>query len=346
MTIEWFEGFDTYPPNTGTDFAGNFWNSLITNTSSGRYISPSAARNGNYALRFISTISTNQTTSRAITTGAVRNTFGIAMRQNGTFPSVPAGPSFNGSIANIGIRYSNDQRISIYRAGTLIGASSSTYNIGTYNYCELEVGVGTGGTVTINLWVNNVLEFNDTISACGTFSQFRIGQMNTSGSVGAGSTSTDFDDIYIARDQDRLGDSAVIILSPNANATPQDWSVVGAASQYEAVANVPFDDAQYIESTTATEQSQFELANSPGSIFAVHAIANMYRAQKDDVQDVNVQGAIILPGSPDVVVTGSDNVLTQQWNYYVDVSEQNPDTVAPWTPADLDALELRFERTV
>lgn len=350
MTIQWFEGFDLYPLSTATDFSGSFWNDLYSGVAGGRSAQVDAARNGNAGLRVSSVISTAQDTTRPCTNGASRTTFGAAIQQNISYGTgsrdLPA-CGFIGSNGRLMIAYDETQSIAVYRNGSLVGRSSSTFNIGTYNYCEVEVTHATSGNVTVTLWVNNTMEFQDSIAFIGTISAFVIGSLTGSGLYGVSGTSTYFDDIYIADDQDRLGDSAVIVQMPDANTTPQDWTVTGAASQWEALANVPFNDSEYITTPTQFDQSQFELEAPPPDIFQVHAVAHQYRGQKDDVQDARVQGAVILPGGGPDVNTGADNTFVQQWNYFIDIFETNAaGGGGAWSPADLNTIELRYERTL
>lgn len=274
---------------------------------------------------------------------------GFAMRQNTAYPSSDTveAPSamFIGAVANAGVSYNHNQRVGIYRDETLIAESASTYNTETYNYIEFEIGHGLSGVVTYNLWINNQLEATGTMDHIGVISAFLIGQRDFSGTVGESERSTDFDDLIIYSDVDHLGDTSIILLLPDADETPQDWTPASGVDNFEMINNVPFNDAEYIETATIGDQSQFSLTAPPPDIFAVHAIQHQYRAQKDDVQATQMQGAIILPGGP-ITELGADNVLTQQWNYFADVSEENPDTTAAWTPGDLDTIELRYERTV
>lgn len=345
MTIQWMEGFDLYPAGTTSNFVGNFWNSLNT---AGRRIETTAARNGTRGYNY-TFVTSDHNLSRPCVNGSVRTTMGFAMRQNGAYPGSPtqrpAAATFIGSSSKAGVGYNENQRIGVYRDTTLIAESASTFNVGTYNYVEFELYHATTGNVTFNLWVNNQLEATGTMQNINTISAFNIGQRGTSGSVGVSGQSTDFDDIIIYSDIDHLGDTSIILLLPAADETPQDWTPASGVNNYDMIDNVPFNDAEYIETATVSDQSQFSLTTPPADIFAVHALQHQYRAQKDDVQAVQMQGAIILPGAPDTVELGADNVLTQQWNYLADVSETDPDTGVAWTPANLATIELRYERT-
>lgn len=344
MTIQWMEGFDLYEEDTSSNFGGSFWNTLNAGC---RRVQNSAARTGLSGYNYTFCTSAHNA-SRPCVNGSSRTTMGFAMRQNTAYPSEDTveAPSamFIGAVANAGVSYNHNQRVGIYRDETLIDESASTFNTETYNYIEFELFHSNSGNVTYNLWVNNQLEATGTMTHIGDISLFLIGQRDFGGTVGESGRSTDFDDLIIYSDIDHLGDTSIVLLMPDTDETPQQWTPATGTDNFAMIDNIPFNDAEYIETATVGHQSQFSLEAPPPDIFAVHAIQHQYRAQKDDVQATQMQGAIILPAGPDVD-TGADNVLTTQWNYFADVSETNPDTAAAWTPGDLDTIELRYERT-
>jgi hypothetical protein len=345
MTIQWMEGFDTYPFATSTNFSGNFWNSLINSVSSGRSIQVAAARNGGYGLRIQGLQSSNYQTSRGASTGTVRTTVGWAMRQNNSFTSAFPIPGLAMTCGGVAITcvYNASGGISLFNGTILIGQSTTLYNSGTYNYIELEVYTG-AGSEPVNVYVNGILEIAASFIKGGV-SDIAIGRTYSGSLSGDGSNSTDFDDVIVYTDRDRLGDTAVIPLFPASDGTPNDWVASVGTDEFEMLNNVPFNNAQYISTPTLNAQSQFPLTAPPSDIFAVFGLQHTYRSQKDAALAANMQGAIILPGGAPDIAVGTDQVLTQAWNYYADVSETNPNTAAAWTPSDLDTLEIRYERT-
>jgi hypothetical protein len=123
-----------------------------------------------------------------------------------------------------------------------------------------------------------------------------------------------------------------------------NWTPVGAANGWSILDNRPPNDAQYIEAGDPPP-SPYEATMSalPTDITSVRTLQTVVRASKVDGGDGNIQAAL-LSGSDTAL--GADRAITSAFAYYVDNFEEDPATLAAWTPAGADAARFQLDRTV
>lgn len=170
--------------------------------------------------------------------------------------------------------------------------------------------------------------------------------------VGSGlpavSLTADMDDLFCydntgSFNNSFLGDRRVITLKPNANTAEADWTPVGAATGYEAIDDVaPDGDTTYISSATVGDISEFQYENMPAGISNIAAVVAVNMSRKTDAGPTNMQVSAISGAS---VTDGIDRPITERYTYWQDVFETDPASAAPFTPAEVDALKIRFNRT-
>lgn len=104
-------------------------------------------------------------------------------------------------------------------------------------------------------------------------------------------------------------------------------------------------DPSYIAAPfPAPAAAVFSLTNLPPDVTSVRALLPIYRAQKSDGGDCNVQSGL----SPDNAtwVNGADQPLTTAFTYWWSVSHTDPVTVLPWTPGAVNGAYVRMNRTL
>lgn len=132
--------------------------------------------------------------------------------------------------------------------------------------------------------------------------------------------------------------------SPNSDVTLGGWVPSTGASGFDLLAKSAVDDASYLSADDAPPAPmQFGMENLPADVTSVRAILSVIRTRKIDGGDANVQTALISNGDFD---NGADRPVTTTFTYYFDVSELSPDTAAPWTPVEFDAMTTQVDRTV
>lgn len=88
----------------------------------------------------------------------------------------------------------------------------------------------------------------------------------------------------------------------------------------------------------------FTMTDLPPDVTSVRALLPIYRGQKTDGGDCNIQSGL----SPDNAawVNGADQPQTVAFNFWWSVIHTNPDTAAPWTPGEVNGAFVRLNRTL
>jgi hypothetical protein len=107
--------------------------------------------------------------------------------------------------------------------------------------------------------------------------------------------------------------------------------------------NPPLDDSAYISAATAVLANTFTLKDLPADVTSVRGGVVVHRSRKIDGGDGNIQTSLISGAT-----TGSyaDRPITVAYTYWKDVFETDPNTGAPFTPANFNAAKLKLSRTV
>jgi hypothetical protein len=105
------------------------------------------------------------------------------------------------------------------------------------------------------------------------------------------------------------------------------------------------DDADYVSADdTPPAASIFGMTNLPEDVTSVRAVVSIGRMMKTDGGDCDIQMSLSPNGTD--WDTGSDRPITTAFTYFWDTSHVSPATSAAWTPAEVDALEFRIDRTL
>lgn len=142
-----------------------------------------------------------------------------------------------------------------------------------------------------------------------------------------------------------VGTCQVIQLMPNADIS-NGWTVVGAASPYQAIDELnPNDNTDYIQAGFGPFPAPcvVGLENLPPTVTSVRALMIVARSQKIDGGDGNLQTGLISGGS---TALGTDRPITSAYTYWSDVIQRDPATAAAWTPPAVNAANLQINRTV
>lgn len=217
-------------------------------------------------------------------------------------------------------------------------------------FATIDNSVGYAEVRVNGVTVVSVADVDTQATSLSETSQCKIGRSLRN--LGAGSAEgvpvTYIDDLYAydntgSFNNSFLGDRRVITLRPNANTAEADWTPVGAATGYEAIDDVaPDGDTTYISSATVGDVSEFQYENMPAGISNIAAVVAVNMSRKTDAGPTNMQVSAISGAS---VTDGADRPITERYTYWQDVFETDPASAAPFTPAEVDALKIRFNRT-
>lgn len=143
---------------------------------------------------------------------------------------------------------------------------------------------------------------------------------------------------------DFQGSVSVYDLSVNADIS-LNWAPSSGTTGWNLIDESSPDDTDYIAADiTPPAAAVFGLTNLPADVTSIRALLPIMRAQKSDGGDCNVQAGL----TPDNVnwVNGADRPMTTAFTYYWSPIHISPTTVAPWTPAEVNAAYVRVNRTL
>lgn len=160
-------------------------------------------------------------------------------------------------------------------------------------------------------------------------------------SLRLGSGTVWWDDIYVldtsgSHNNDYLGPLKIVALKPNAAGSRTELTPSEAEDNYVLASDG--DDSTYNEGV-AGEGDLYAFEDTPSSDDII-GLVQTWRAY--DGEGGAITGRPILRTNS-TQYDGTDRVLPASPNTYVHIWDVNPDTTNPWTPSEVDALELGVE---
>lgn len=233
-------------------------------------------------------------------------------------------------------------------AGTLLHETGPVLTAEAWHHVEIRtVYDDTNGAVEVRVNGVTVADISnvDTVDTADTLCHQLV-----AGELAPTSATVYFDDFFVWDDQgsqnnDFLGDHRVRLLMPNQDTQTANFTVVGASPPvgFQAINEVPpDDDTSYIAADDPGDISEFGFEDLPSTISTVAALMVVGRMRKTDAGTCNLQMGLI---SSAAETLGADRPITEQWTYWSDVLELDPNTGASWTRNSTNAALLKFERT-
>lgn len=150
------------------------------------------------------------------------------------------------------------------------------------------------------------------------------------------------DDLFITNtDETGLPSQLIYNLTPSANNSPQDFTVTGAATAWEAIDEVRGDgDTSYIYSGTVGHISKFDLSDLPAGVTSVTAVQPYVTASRDGA-GANVNASFTVKTAAAATV-GSPTTMPMTTGIYTIYSPLGAVNTA-YTPADVAGMTLEFE---
>lgn len=244
-----------------------------------------------------------------------------------------------------------DGAIEARRGTTVLGRTVPVIGAGAYQHIEIYAKASdTVGAIEVR--VDEVTRLNltgiDTVSSANVeFSQIAFGGEIHSG--GATTPMIDWADFYVndTVDDDSacstwVGDCKSGVLMVNADTAQADFTLSSGVSGYELLDETPANDSDYIETTSSTAESDFEIENGPASLSEILTVRPFIRAYKDDAGTCTVAPNMKSDGTKGTV---DSQPITTAPAYYDSNVPVDPDTGVPWTPSGLNAAQHVVERT-
>jgi len=245
--------------------------------------------------------------------------------------------------ANLGVNFSVTSAGYITAKMNTITLATSTSAVPFDTWFYFEAKVLTSNTVgTVDVKVNGTsfisLTNQDTQPGSNAYhTAFRLADAVYNGVV------VKFDDLYFldgsgSVNNDFLGNRKVIALDPDGAGDSTDWTP-SAGSNYENVndGGLLDEDTTYNETSTDADDDLYTYDNLPGVTASVDGIQitteTRVTAGSMDLSNLIKTGTTIYPGTADTI-TSTSYVTT------IRVEEQDPDTVAAWTPSGVNDAQF------
>lgn len=220
--------------------------------------------------------------------------------------------------------------------------------IGSWIYFEVKVKFNaTTGTVDVRVNGTSILSLTgkDTMDNSG-LAECGILNITTPGSGGLHDVYMDdlviMDDLGSAPYNDFLGDVHIETLFPNGNGNSSQMtgSDGNSTDNYLLVDEDPIVLTDYVESSTVNDHDSYAMDNLSATPTTIYGIQIYLVAQKDDTGARSMR-PMLRTGSTDYYGTGV--ALGTGWAGIGEIWEQNPNTTAAWTGANIDAIEVGQE---
>jgi hypothetical protein len=209
-----------------------------------------------------------------------------------------------------------------------------------YHYEWHSILHGSLGESEVRINGQEVLTFSgDTTATANNFIN-QVGTFIRSNNTSNTTMNARYDDI-IVRDDGWSGDLGVRSYFPTGMGGTDQWSVVGATSDYEAVdESIPNSDTDYIAAETISSIDSFtynDLTNE-----TIHAVCPLMFAKKTDANPSEIAPIIIIGST---TYTGATFALTTSYEYVTDAFEVSPATGITWTITEFNSAEIGVKRT-
>lgn len=249
----------------------------------------------------------------------------------------------NGTVTHLTLRFTANNVISVYRAGTLLASGTFSGSVvGAFPYVEIGASISsTVGVVTIRVNNAQVLTFTGNTKNGGTNSSIDTVYMTGSGS----NDTVCYDDLYIcdgagaAPANTFLGDVRAYTEAPTgAGASTQFTPSTG--TNWSCVDENPYSAADNVQDGVSGHRDTYAMADLPGGVGTVIGVQAVSIAKKTDAGVILLKNAV---KSSATIAYGSSVALSTSDAALLTILQNDPATSAAWTAAAVNAVEAGFE---
>lgn len=361
MALLWMESFDIYGPSGNeARMLDGLWAFIPSVGTTANYMSLSSvrARTGTYSYAFFGMTALQTVQARRIF-GSTKTAVGVGFGfYAGALPSTSfalllCGLSDANNVTQLAFYLQTDGGIAVTRGdnSATLAVSNPALTAAAWNHVEIFAVIGDGTTGSFEVRVNEVTVLNVTGVDTKESATPGVAQVAIGGRKGGGATTTGsyyWDDMFAwdtlgGTVDDFVGDRRVYTFMPESDGPEQDWIVVPSGPAYEAVNEIPPNNAtDYIGTAVQGAEVSLGFPSPPTTTVSVTAIQPMVRALKTDAGTADLMTSL---RSGAAVANAPPRPITTAWTYWFDIFPTNPDTGAPWTPAELAAVEMLLTRT-
>lgn len=254
----------------------------------------------------------------------------------------------SGEIVNFRHGFSGSMKLSFDVSGRLTITNANSSVVGTsvvvikfrrWNYIEVKVTFSnTAGTVVVQCNGKEVINLSgqdfEAVSShphCDNLRWFYRAD-------------TQMDDMYLIDQStggltDFLGPVIVRRVKPSADTATADFTPSTGIDHYACVDNDRADETDYLESSTLTDDELWDYENVPSEIDTIQAISIETFIAATGVQ-AKKAASICESGASGVQEIGLRATISPDWEQFIDIMEDDPDTSSPWTPSGFNAAQF------
>lgn len=381
MAILWYDGAENYGEGNRALMTQGLWDEVAYDEPSGRFGCPEVVgasdpvtpnppvATGQYSWRF----RTGGASMRR-SLGGDFTTVGLMTRWYMTTMAARQGAfciqQFRNveNFAHISIQIGATGRIMIVGGGldgelngygTQLASSTLELAAGTFNHIETKVVLGASGSVEVRVNGKSYVTYSgNTVrasSGSASIAQVAFGQWQTNfydglisffgywflDDIAVWNSSTTDNMGGTAAAHDFIGQYGVYYLPPNADASPQQWTLTVGTSAYALVNEIaPDDNLNYLFTNSVGFETNLVPSPLPSNVTAILAIACLPRMRKTDTGDCSVRMGCNSGGTEQL--EPSDTPLVTSWDYYMPfVQEIDPHTSAAWNALSLPNMVVK-----
>lgn len=241
-----------------------------------------------------------------------------------------------GSTSQCGIYLSNTLLWSALRGGStsLATASFPLPDYGWHHY-KLYIHIdNVSGRVKLDVDSINLIDFTGDTQPATPSTIDRI-------YFGANGARCYLDDLILDDSQNWV-DVRFNGLIPNSDVTT-DWTPSTGSTHYTLVDEVPYDDADYLETNTDAQQEIYGLTDWTGTNKTPQMTVTWVRALKTTADTQKLK--LIVKSGATTDVGAAQDVFTTA-TYLSRIDETDPNTGVAWTDSGIDAMQIGYESEI
>jgi hypothetical protein len=275
----------------------------------------------------------------------------------GSFPFVSFRTNTNTDILTVRVTTTGQLQLATGASDSGHGGTTLATSIGpvltanAYQHVEIKATKG-AGTGAVEIRVNGIeipsLTITGQAMGASNIAQIFVGSAEEAGGSDANMNSYIKDlvlwDTSGTEGNDFQGSVAVRDLYTDADIS-LNWTPSTGSTGWDLLDKTSVDDATYISAaSSAISPYVASLTDLPDDVTSIRALLPIVRAVKTDGGDCNIQVGLT-PNNTDWD-DGADRPVTTASTFYWDVSQVSPDTLAPWTPVEVNSAYVRIDRTL
>ena len=248
----------------------------------------------------------------------------------------------------VGLALNASQQLILFRStsGTVLGTSAAGLASSTWHHIQIKTlidpAAGTG-EVRLNGSASAIITVTGANTRATANSFANDVRFVTSGSV------PDFliDDVIIwdtagsAPQNNFMGDVRIETIRPTGAGNSTGWSLTGAASNRQAVADTtPDDDTSYVSTAVSTTKDTYAMGDLTGTIATIFATQSNLLCKKTDAGTADIKSVVRI-GSTDYAGTAMGP--STSYSYVTELRTTSPATAVAWTGAEINGSEWGSE---